>query len=82
MKRLYDIFLSHPEAAGESYFEHMVFAFRFSARLFRAAFAAALHGVVPGACETTASTAVLQMNDELRTRRAALAAGNTSANQA
>jgi hypothetical protein len=69
------IFTAHPEAVGESYFEHMIFALRFSGRLFRAAFAAPVHGFVPGVCETTASRTVLEMNDELRVRRALLAAG-------
>ena len=34
------LFTDHPEAVGENYFEHMAFAFKFSGRLFRAAFAA------------------------------------------
>ena len=64
------LFTAHPSAAGETYFEHMGFALRFSGRLFRAAFAALVHGFVPGACETTASQTVLGLNDELRSRRA------------
>ncbi|MFT3987003.1 DUF6356 family protein [Aestuariivirga sp.] len=69
------IFHDHPAAVGESYFEHMAFALTFSARLFRAAFAAFAHGFVPAVCETTASQAVLDMHDEIRARRAALAHG-------
>lgn len=75
MKMLDDLFLAHPRAAGESYFEHMAFAFRFSFRLFRAAGAAFIHGIVPEAFETTSSTTILTMGDELRARRAALAQG-------
>jgi hypothetical protein len=75
MSRFDDLFLAHPHAAGESYFEHMCFAFRFGWRLFKASAAAFAHGVVPQAFETTASTTVLAMGDELRARRAALAAG-------
>ena len=70
MTALAKLFTAHPKAAGETYFQHMIFALRFSSRLFRAAFAAFLHGFVPGLCETTASQTVLAMNDELRTRRA------------
>ena len=79
MKNLDDLFLAHPRAAGESYFEHMAFAFRFSGRLFRAACAAFIHGVIPEAFETTASSTILTMSDELRARRAALAKGKAQA---
>jgi len=70
---LQKMFQDHPAKVGESYFEHMVFAFGFSARLFRAAFAALVHGIVPCLHETTASSAVLGMNDEIRARRATMA---------
>lgn len=70
------MFREHPAKVGESYVEHLVFAFGFSARLFRAAFAAFVHGVVPCLHETTASAAVLDMNDELRARRASMAQGS------
>ena len=79
MKTLDEIFLAHPRAAGEGYFAHMAFAFRFSARLFRASCAAFIHGIVPEACETTASAAVLDLADELRIRRAMLAQGKAAA---
>ena len=79
MKTLDDIFLAHPRAAGEGYFAHMAFALRFSARLFCAPCAAFIHGIVPEACETTASTAVLDLADELRMRRAILAQAKAAA---
>ncbi len=75
MTALCKMFTAHPEAVGESYFEHMAFALRFSGRLLRAASAALVHGFVPGVCETTASQAVLEMSDELLARRALSAAG-------
>jgi len=70
MTSLVRLFTAHPKAAGETYFQHMIFALTFSVRLFGAAFAALLHGFVPALCETTASQTVLAMNDELRARRA------------
>ena len=76
MTALQRMFSDHPAKVGESYFEHMAFAFGFSARLFRAAFAAFVHGVVPSLHETTASAAVLAMNDEIRARRASMATGS------
>lgn len=67
------IFRAHPAAVGESYLGHMGVAFGIAGRLFRAAAAALLHGIVPALCETTASTAVLGMADEMRQRRAMMA---------
>ena len=75
MPSMSKLFTAHPEAVGESYFEHMAFALKFSGRLFCAAFAAFAHGFVPGVCETTASSAILAMNDEIRARRAEMAQG-------
>ena len=75
MPSMSKLFTAHPEAVGESYFEHMAFALKFSGRLFRAAFAAFAHGFVPGVCETTASSAILEMNDEIRARRTEMAQG-------
>jgi hypothetical protein len=69
MSTLSKLFIAHPTAVGESYFEHMKFALKFSGRLFRAGFAAFAHGCVPAVCETTASEAIFAMNDEIRARR-------------
>jgi hypothetical protein len=71
MSVLNRLFTAHPEAVGESYFEHLVFAWRFAGRLFRASLAAFIHGVVPAACEATASSTVLGMANELSARRRA-----------
>ena len=73
MPTLSKLFTAHPAAVGESYFEHLVFALRFSGRLFRAAAAAFAHGLVPGVCETTASSAILGMHDEIRARHTLMA---------
>ncbi len=67
------IFLQHPERVGESYFEHMVFALTFSARLFKASAAAFTHAFVPALCETTASQAIMDMHAEIAARRAQMA---------
>jgi hypothetical protein len=63
------IFINHPHAVGESYGEHLLFAFRFSFRLLRASLAAFAHGLVPALCETTASSAVVTLNSEIVARR-------------
>ena len=67
------LFLEHPATVDESYFEHLAFAFRFSARLFRMSLAAFIHGVIPAAFETTASGKVLLLAEEIRTRRLRMA---------
>lgn len=79
MIKLTRLFTTHPDAVGESYVEHMFFAWRFSGRLLRASFAAFVHGIVPAAYETAASEAVLNMAGELRERRAQLMSANREA---
>ena len=69
------LFLDHPERVGEGYFEHMLFAFRFSGRLFKAAGAALMHAFVPALCETTASQSIIDMHSEITARRAQIAKG-------
>jgi hypothetical protein len=73
------IFLAHPDKVGESYFEHMLFALKFSGRLFKASAAALLHAFVPSLCETTASQAIMDMHSEIAARRVQM--GQSSANR-
>jgi hypothetical protein len=72
------LFLAHPHKIGESYFEHMLFAFTFSGRLFKAAGAALLHAFVPALCETTASQAIIDMHAEIAARRKAMASASAA----
>lgn len=55
------LFLTHPRAVDESYFEHFRFALWFSGQLALAAAAAACHAVLPFSCERTASTIVARL---------------------
>jgi len=41
------VFSEHPASVGESYFEHMGVAFRFSGKMFSAAFCCFVHGLFP-----------------------------------
>jgi hypothetical protein len=45
------IFTSHPASVDETYFEHLVFALRFSGTLLVAAGAALVHALVPCLCQ-------------------------------
>lgn len=74
------VFLDHPERVGEGYFEHMLFAFKFSGRLFKASAAALLHAFVPSLCETTASQSIIDMHSEIAARRAQMAKGGARPN--
>lgn len=78
MPYLKQIFHDHPAKVGEGYFEHLAFAFGFSARLFRAAFAALVHGVVPCLHETTASSEILDLSEDIRSRRALMTQNRAS----
>ncbi|MBM1309488.1 hypothetical protein JQT66_04870 [Sulfitobacter mediterraneus] len=52
------LFLDHPAKVDETFFEHMLFALKFSGLLFAAAGAALIHAFVPALCEKTASTII------------------------
>lgn len=56
------VFLEHPYSVEESYAEHARFAAGFSARLFLAAGAAAIHAAIPCCFEKTASRMVAELN--------------------
>ena len=61
-------FLQHPASVDESYLEHMAFATGFSLRLFRAAFAALIHAIIPCMCERTASAEIKELHARLHNR--------------
>ncbi len=54
-------FTAHPASVGETYFQHMRFAFRFGGRMLLGGIAAVVHSVFPFLFVTTAS----RINDEL-----------------
>lgn len=55
------VFLDHPRSVDESYVQHMVFAGRFSLKLFAAGAAALVHAVIPCLFEKTASRMIAEM---------------------
>jgi hypothetical protein len=60
-------FTAHPHSVGETYFQHMRFAFRFGSRMTLGGVAALIHSLLPFCFVTTAS----RINDELVAMRAA-----------
>jgi hypothetical protein len=67
--RLKSLFTEHPEAVGESYFEHMGVALSFAGPLLTAGLAALVHAVLPFLCVTTASGTVKQLHARMVNRR-------------
>ena len=55
------VFLDHPAKVDETFFQHMLFAAKFSGQLFLAAGAALIHAFVPCLFEKTASRIVAQL---------------------
>ena len=62
------VFRDHPRSVDETYGEHAAFAGRFSARLFLAAGAAAVHAVIPCLFEKTASRMVAELYEQTSNR--------------
>jgi hypothetical protein len=55
------IFLDHPAKVDETFFEHMTFADKFSAKLFMADSAALVHAFIPCLFEKTASKIIAEL---------------------
>lgn len=62
------IFLDHPRSVEETYFEHLLFASRFSLQLMGAAFVALIHAILPCFFEKTASSVVARLYKKTRDR--------------
>lgn len=76
MRTTFDrLFVTHPRSVDESYLGHARTALRFAFLLFWAGTAALVHAVVPALCESTASSMIKKLHEEMaeRSRRAAAA---------
>jgi hypothetical protein len=62
------LFLSHPSAVGESYFQHQRVALSFALPLLGAGLAALAHAVVPGVYEQTAGDIIRKLHARLEKR--------------
>ena len=62
------LFLSHPQQAGESYFQHQRAALSFALALLVAGLAAIAHAIVPGLCERTAGDIIRKLHGRLEKR--------------
>ncbi len=64
-----DIFLSHPRAVGESYFEHLLVALRFGLTMVIGGIACMIHGIFPKLCTTTGSQTVCALYNRMVAHR-------------
>ena len=62
------LFLSHPQQAGESYFQHQRTALSFALPLLGAGLVATLHAIVPGLCAATAGDIIRNLHARLEKR--------------
>lgn len=60
----------HLDSVGETYAEHMIFAFGFAFKLIGAGLAVIAHALCPAILQTTGSGTIFKLNDELRARAA------------
>ena len=70
------LFTEHPEAVGESYFEHMGVALSFAGPLLAAGLAALVHAVLPFLCVTTASRTVKRLHARMVNRKSQPSGGS------
>ncbi len=66
------LFLEHPHAVGETYFEHQRRAFWFAGELMKASLACALHALAPRLFVCTASAKITRLHEEMTRRRGQL----------
>jgi hypothetical protein len=64
------LFTDHPRAIGETYTQHARTALSFGARMVVGGVACMVHAVLPGVFVKTASRTVVQLDAEMRGRKA------------
>ena len=59
------LFVAHPRSVNEGYLAHAGVALRFALLLFRAGLAALVHAIIPALFETSASSMIEKLRDEM-----------------
>lgn len=62
------LFLDHPSAIGEGYWQHQRQALKFGVTLMGAGCACLVHAVIPAFCVRTGSTTVATLHERMRSR--------------
>jgi hypothetical protein len=67
---MFELFVKHPRAVGETYLEHMAVALSYGLPLLAAGLACVVHALVPALFERTGSRAIVNLHSRLiATRR-------------
>ncbi len=66
---LRSLFTEHPASVGETYFEHLLQALRFSSRMFVGSLACLVHAVFPFLCVKTGSSCITELHERMVTNR-------------
>lgn len=77
MRLIEELFTKHPAEAGQTYWEHGLFAINFGVLALVAGCAAMVHALLPCVFQRTASTLVLRLADAIRQRSHKLTAEPT-----
>ena len=64
-----NIFKDHPNAVGETYFQHFFKAFGFGIKLILIAARAFIHAIFPWCFEHSVSDRISKLNDNLKSRK-------------
>ena len=62
---MFKLFTKHPHSVGESYFKHLRTAFKYSLILIGLSAITFVHGLLPFLFETTTSSKIKQMSEEM-----------------
>ena len=63
------LFLAHPRSVGETYFEHLIVATTFAARMLLGGLACLVHAIFPFLCTATGSRIIQELNERMVTHR-------------
>ena len=70
MRRIKNLFCDHPIAIGETYLQHLHFAFEVGFRMITAGCCCIIHSIFPFLFTTTASRTIAFLQEKLQTRKA------------
>jgi len=66
---VFNIFNKHPNEVGETYFKHLIVAWKYSFNLLSLFAISLIHGVLPFVFKKTVSEKIIKMGDELKNRK-------------
>jgi len=64
-----NIFTKHPKEVGESYFQHLWVALKYSFTLFLLFLISFIHSIFPFIFRNTTSSMIIKMAEDLKTRK-------------